>query len=326
MNTNGARLLTRLAAACLALLPLSAAAAPMARCMNLGNALEAPHEGDWGYTIAEGDFATIRAAGFDSVRIPVAFSAHAAQSAPYTLDPAFMDRVDQVIGWSLNAGLVTVIDLHGYTVYAADPDGTIDRLDGIWAQVAARYRAAPPALMFELLNEPGAGVAPDRLARDTARLIATIRKTNPDRTIIWGANGKYDDRALTATTPPKDRHLIATFHYYDPFGFTSQDVPGLNAGPRRVGWGSKADHQVLHHDFRAVAAWAKRHKTRVFLGEFGVSLGQPTDARAAYIRAVRREAEAQGFAWCNWALYAHFDAWDGDRRFIPEILDALTGN
>lgn len=189
--------------------------------MNLGNALDAPHEGDWGYSIAEGDFATLRDAGFDSVRIPVAFGAHAGTRAPYRLDPAFMARVDQVVGWSLDAGLVTVIDLHGYAIYATDPEGSFDRLDAIWAQIAERYRDAPSALFFELLNEPGSGVAPERLARDTARLIATIGRTNPDRIVIWGANAKYDDRALTAATPPKDSHLIATFHYYDPFGFTS---------------------------------------------------------------------------------------------------------
>lgn len=102
-------------------------------------------------------------------------------------------------------------------------------------------------------------------------------------------------------------------------------MPGLNAGPRRRNWGSKTDRRILRDDFRAVAAWAKKHKTRVLLGEFGVSLGQPQDKRAAYIRAVRKEAEANGFASCNWALYARFDAWEGDRRFIPAIRDALTG-
>ena len=41
--------------------------------------------------------AALKAAGFDSVRIPIKWSAHAAKTAPYTIDPAFMDRVDHVV-------------------------------------------------------------------------------------------------------------------------------------------------------------------------------------------------------------------------------------
>ncbi|HKD37098.1 MAG TPA: hypothetical protein VKB78_09865, partial [Pirellulales bacterium] len=56
------------------------------RGINLGNALEAPHEGDWGVTLKESYFEAIASAGFDSVRIPVRWSAHAAESQPYTID------------------------------------------------------------------------------------------------------------------------------------------------------------------------------------------------------------------------------------------------
>ena len=63
---------------------------PVERCINVAGALEAPNEGDWGYKIRERDFKTIRAAGFDTIRVPIKFSAHAMEQAPYTLDPAFM--------------------------------------------------------------------------------------------------------------------------------------------------------------------------------------------------------------------------------------------
>ena len=50
---------------------------PVDRCMNLGGALEAPNEGDWGYTIRAEDLETIKAAGFDTVRLPVRWDVHA---------------------------------------------------------------------------------------------------------------------------------------------------------------------------------------------------------------------------------------------------------
>ncbi|RYY33102.1 MAG: glycoside hydrolase family 5 protein, partial [Sphingomonadales bacterium] len=50
----------------------------------MGNHLEAPNEGDWGRAIVDGDFAIIKAAGFDTIRLPVRWSAHALAGAPYT--------------------------------------------------------------------------------------------------------------------------------------------------------------------------------------------------------------------------------------------------
>ena len=43
----------------------------MYRGINLGNALEAPKEGQWGVIIKDEYFRIIREAGFDAVRIPI---------------------------------------------------------------------------------------------------------------------------------------------------------------------------------------------------------------------------------------------------------------
>ena len=44
---------------------------PIENCINVAGALEAPNEGDWGYRIRRRDLATIRAAGFDTIRVPL---------------------------------------------------------------------------------------------------------------------------------------------------------------------------------------------------------------------------------------------------------------
>jgi endoglucanase len=62
----------------------------LGRGINLGNALEAPHEGDWGVTLKADYFSKIKAAGFQNVRIPVRWSAHAAREAPFTIEPKFL--------------------------------------------------------------------------------------------------------------------------------------------------------------------------------------------------------------------------------------------
>jgi endoglucanase len=57
---------------------------------NLGNALEAPNEGEWGVTLQEAYFELIRNAGFNYLRIPIKWSAHALTAAPYTIDTVFL--------------------------------------------------------------------------------------------------------------------------------------------------------------------------------------------------------------------------------------------
>jgi len=80
--------------------------------INLGNVLEAPTEGAWAPAAQEYYFADYKQRGFTTVRVPVRWDNHTAQDAPYTIDPSFMARVQQVVGWSLAQNLTTIINAH----------------------------------------------------------------------------------------------------------------------------------------------------------------------------------------------------------------------
>src|SRR5574342_296855 len=56
--------------------------ARLGRGMNLGNALEAPNEGDWGVTLKSEYFELIKNAGFNSVRLPIRWSTHVSANPP----------------------------------------------------------------------------------------------------------------------------------------------------------------------------------------------------------------------------------------------------
>ena len=51
--------------------------------INLGNMLDAPNEGDWGVRFENDYAAIIRSAGFQHVRLPVKWSAHASTKSPF---------------------------------------------------------------------------------------------------------------------------------------------------------------------------------------------------------------------------------------------------
>jgi endoglucanase len=306
--------------------PPQAPSAGFKRCINLGNALDAPHEGDWGYTITQADIVKIRQAGFDSVRIPIRWSDWAGTVKPYKLDPVFLKRVDQVTAWALAEGLTTIINVHHYEAFNDNPTVEYPRLRGIWANLSKHYRYASPKLVFEILNEPGTSVPDGYMDKVNAGIVATIRRYNPTRKVIYGNNNWNKWQNAILSRPPRDPNVILSFHHYDPITFTHQGVDfGDGPMPTGVTWGGPQDRVDLKTAMNAVADWAVRNNQPVFMGEFGVRGTVPLSERAKWITAVRYEAEKRNFAWCNWALHAEFDAMDGAGNWIPEIKKALLG-
>src|SRR5690606_31004453 len=125
-------------------------------------------------------------AGFDTVRIPIRWSAHAAAEPPYTIDEAFFARVDEVVGWVLDAGLQAIINIHHYEEIHTDPEAHHARLVALWEQISTHYQAYPNTLLFEVMNEP-TGQFTARLWNEyQLEIVEVIRATNPTRTIVIG--------------------------------------------------------------------------------------------------------------------------------------------
>jgi len=282
----------------------------------LSNALEAPHEGDWGYVIERDHLGEIAAAGFDTVRLPARVDAHFRDGR---IDPAFLARLDQVIGWAEAAGLQVILDLHHYEALMADPAAEADRFVAIWDALGAHYAGHPDTLIFELVNEPTDALTTDRAADLQARVIARLRPAHPDRWIITSGGGWGGLDGMLDMAPPGHREL-RSFHYYDPWDFTHQLAPWTGQDLPARGWGGAEDRARVKVDmFRAAApGWP------VLLGEFGTYRDTDPAARAAWTGTVRRAAEAQGIGWCYWGFAADFRAFDaGTGTWLPGIRAAL---
>lgn len=65
----------------------------LGRGISLGNALDTLREGDAGFRLRDRYFADIRDAGFDTVRLPVKWSAHASESPPYTISQTKWNKI-----------------------------------------------------------------------------------------------------------------------------------------------------------------------------------------------------------------------------------------
>ncbi|MEO2039304.1 MAG: cellulase family glycosylhydrolase, partial [Martelella sp.] len=109
----------------------------------MGNMLEPEKEGAWGGAlIVPEDFARIKAAGFDTVRIPVRWHNKTKQETPWTVDPAWMDRVQTVVDEALAADLNVILNSHHFDPIFEDPAGVAEWHGAVWKQIAERFAAA----------------------------------------------------------------------------------------------------------------------------------------------------------------------------------------
>ncbi|QDT38598.1 glycoside hydrolase family 5 protein [Stratiformator vulcanicus] len=274
------------------------------RSINLGNALEAPVDGEWGLTIRKSHLVSIRDAGFTAVRIPVRWSAHVRRTPRQQIDEKFLSRVDSVIDAALENGLAVILNVHHFEEMYRDPARHEPTLHAIWRQLAAHYKTYDDRLMFELLNEPH-----DRLDAQTwnavsSRLIRTVRERDCNRILIIGP-ARWNDPDLfpSLELPPEDRRLIATFHYYSPFEFTHQGASWVDDSEQWIGtkWSTNSPSAAqIKRDFAQVAQWGSQQGRPILLGEFGTRRQADARSRIAWTRYVRQMAEEHGFAWAYW--------------------------
>lgn len=300
----------------------------LGRGINFGNALEAPSEGEWGFRIEESYFDAVKEAGFDTVRLPVKWSAHAKQESPYTIDPKFFDRVDSLVDDALERDLNLVLNIHHYDELYEDPDGHEERFIALWRQIAKRYADRSPRLVFELLNEPRNPLTPERWNELFPKALAVVRESNPDRAVMVGPGNWNNIDALSKLELPQDEKLIVTVHYYSPFEFTHQGASWAEGSEKWLGrtWGSEADRQAVRRDLEKAAAWAKERERPLFLGEFGAYSRAPLESRVKWTEFVRSEAERLGMSWAYWEFGSGFGVYDPQgEKWREPLKQALLG-
>ncbi len=297
------------------------------RGINLGNALDAPNEGDWGVVLQEEYFRLIKNAGFNSVRIPIRWSAHARADSPFTIDRTFFDRVDWAVQQAFNNQLLAIINIHHFVEINADPAAQKQRFLSLWQQIAEHYRSYSPNLLFEILNEPHDQLTPELWNTFLAEALAVIRQSNPKRTVIVGTANWGGIDALPQLVLPEDAYLILTFHYYQPFHFTHQGASWVAGSEAWLGtqWlGTREEKSNIQKDFDSVQQWAFQQKVPVFMGEFGAYHKADLASRVRWTSFVAREAEKRGFSWAYWEFCSGFGIYDPQTgSWLTELKNAL---
>ena len=174
----------------------------------------------------EDDFRLISKLGFNFVRLPMDYRLWVKDGNWETFDEATLKEIDQAVAWGGKYGIHVALNFHrapGYTV--AQPAEktslwTDPKTQGVcakhWAMFARRYRGIPSQrLSFNLMNEP-AQVEAAAYVAVVRKLVAAIRREDPDRLII-------SDGLQWGTVPVlglRDLHVAQATRGYTPMEIT----------------------------------------------------------------------------------------------------------
>lgn len=286
--------------ACLLILPAAAVFAQLPSPTygwNLGNTLEPPcGEGCWAPAATQSMINAVADAGFNTIRIPVAWDSHASQSAPYTINAFWLNRVKQVVDWSLAADLTVVINTHWDGGWLENNIGntvnpTINaKMNSYWTQIASTFASYDERLLFAAANEPNVETAAQMstLTSYYQTFVNAVRGVGGGNTSRWlVVQGPYTDinrtNSLMNTLPndPTTGRLAVEVHYYDPWQFAGLEQDA-NWGSMFYFWGEDHNSATLpgrnatHSEEAHLVAQLQKMSTKfvsqgvpVILGEFG---------------------------------------------------------
>ncbi len=274
----------------------------------------------------EEHFKAIRDAGFSTVRVVLFTFRHLDQDG--VLDPAWLEKLDWVVEMGRKHELNVILDVHDFDECAKDFANCAGRLEQVWSQLASRYADEPASVVFELLNEPHGQLDAETWNAFFPKLLDVVRESNPTRNVIIGPVGWNSFRHLDALELPEDdRHLIVTFHYYEPFDFTHQGANWVEeqfSRLKNVPFGTPEQVAQIGKDFDTVKAWSEKHGRPILLGEFGAYDKGPMESRVLWTDTVSRAARERGFARAYWQFSSDFLLYDfGKQAWVEPILRAV---
>ena len=332
----------------------------LGRGINMGNSWESVGTGGngdcgWGNCLRDEDLKIVKAAGFNSVRIPVRWENDADINGH--IDAERLAGVHEDIALAISLGMPVIINCHHHVGlnaaamnYEKDPqafDDELKRFVVMWTDIAAGLNDFPDSmLVLEIMNEPH-----DIKKSSTVNAIMTaaysaIRSVTLTKTIMFEANGYSKFSAIKQLDLPQDGNIIVSGHYYDPYEFTHQGTATMYPCGASI---SSSDLSKIGKDFKQYADSAKayfpdvdgKHSVPMNMGEFGAigrsgskcaSEAPSEPLRAQWTDYVIKAAETYGISWHYWAFgkTSGFQAYNQtDDAWFPEmkkVFDSYTSN
>ena len=319
----------------------------MGNGINLGNTMEAygrpelginadtsKYETFWGQPVTTEDMiAGMKNSGFDSIRIPVAWTNMMDyENGDYTIADAYLDRVDELITYAINNGMYVIINDHWdgswWGMFGSATEETRETAftmyTSMWTQLAERYHDYDESLIFESGNEElgnrlndtdickdSGSLSEDECYEMTNRInqtfVDTVRATggnNADRfLLIAGYNTNIAKTCDDRFKMPKDTipdKLLVSVHYYDPWNYC-----GTDSGTQ---WGTHGEYETQNADLKKMTKFTEQGYG-VIIGEYGVLAkddGTLKDSITAYTENLLDNCDLYNFVPMLWDTSTFF--------------------
>lgn len=342
---------------------------------NLGNTLEA-YNGDWppanelDTEICWGNPVTtkemideIKAAGFETIRIPITWQGHVTQAedGSLTVSEVWLARVKEVVDYAVANDMYVIINTHhdvdaetGYYPNSENYESSEYFLSTVWKAMAETFIDYDEKLIFESLNEPrlvGSNYewyfkesAPE--CQDAAECINRLNQTFVDVVRATGGNNAqrylmvpgYDasiDGAMTdyyrLPTDTAENKLIVSVHAYTPYNFALQS-PGESGSTDRFFIDVASSTKDIDYLMNSLYDKFVSQGIPVVIGEYGArdkdfNIQDRLDYHVYYIASAR----ARGISCCVWDNNAFAGTGENFGLFrraagswlYPEIVEAI---
>lgn len=204
--------------------------------LNLGNTFECPYgETGWGAAYTTQRLVdSIKAAGFNSVRLPCAWFSHS-DTTTNVIQDAWLSRVREIVNYCIKDSMYVMLNIHwdsGWLenhVTVADSARVNVRQHAYWTQIANYFKYYGDHLLFACANEPNnidKAIGRTVFESYVQTFIKAVRATganNSSRTLIYQGHMDY-------TGIPKDEipdRLMFEVHNY-PYQFSLQPDDMVN--------------------------------------------------------------------------------------------------
>ncbi|MDE6269980.1 MAG: cellulase family glycosylhydrolase [Muribaculaceae bacterium] len=200
--------------------------------INIGNTMECPgSEGAWSMPVNEQYVAALAEMGFNAVRIPCAWDSHATDGV---IDPAWLARVDEVVGWVIGHDMFAILNIHWDGGWLENNlkngwNADIDKKQhDYWTQIANQLNHYDEHLLLAAMNEPdGPGqVGTEAIMKYQKTMLDAVRSTggyNATRVLVMQVPcTNIDEGCKGIYQMPEDviaDRLMVEAHFYDPYQF-----------------------------------------------------------------------------------------------------------
>lgn len=307
------------------------------------------------------DFEQIQSLGCDVIRLPINLHFMTNGAPDYSLDPLFLNFLDQVVDWAEELNMHLILDNHTFDPAAnTDPNvGTI--LEKVWLQMAEHFKERSNLIYYEILNEPH-GISHALWNAIQQDVVAAIRTVDDTHTIIVGGAEWNSFYALDEMPVYTDDNLIYTFHFYDPFLFTHQGaswvepslvplanvpfpynaatMPDLPASFNGTwiqsaynNYANEGNEQGMEELLGIAVQFREEREVPIFCGEFGVLMdNSDNEDRVFWYEKIVEILETNNIGWTMWDYHGGFGLFepgsDGlfDHDLNVPLLQALGFN